>query len=57
MKKLNALINWISEKLIPTQIWIAYSKKTNWVSYHAKKLIRKSQSKDKRSFKQKASEK
>lgn len=57
MKKIHAITNWIFEKLIPIQIWIAYSKKTNWVSYHAKKRIRKSQSKDKRSLAQKASEK
>jgi hypothetical protein len=57
MKKINIITNWISKKLIPFQIQITYFQKANWVSYHAKKLIRKSQSQDHRSFTQKISEK
>lgn len=42
--------NWVHEKIIPIQIWIAYSQKKNWVSYHAKKIIRNSQTKDKKGW-------
>src|SRR5437868_5769013 len=57
MKKMTQLRMWISEKFIPLYIWIAYAQKTNWVSYHAKKLIKKYRQKDKKSFTQKVSEK
>ncbi len=57
MKNTNRFKNWLFQKSTLIQIWILSIPKRNWVSYHAQKLIKKSQRQDKIPFPERIFEK